>query len=128
VALNPALDFSPSKPRSSGSPAHLAELVEHADAQGIQDPALVADLVRHEIGFPEAIVAIAPQQVLIADVRATQCRLKIERDPISRERVAEDKAAGQVDRSENLLSIQADANGPSRVEPSERIWPPPKVP
>src|SRR5713101_7057982 len=63
-------------------PAHLAELSEHAHPQGVQDPALVADLVCHEIGIPEAIITIAPQQVLIVDVRATQCRLKIEGHPV----------------------------------------------
>src|SRR5207247_856497 len=104
-------------------PAHLAELGEHAYAERVQDPALVADLVRHEIGLPEAIVAVAPQEVLIVDVRAAQCRLEIEGNPVPRERVAEDEPAGQVDRSEDLLSVQADADGPPRIEPPERIWP-----
>ncbi len=99
-------------------PAHLAKLCEYAYPEGVHDLALVADLVRNEIGVSEAIVAIAPQQVLIVDVGAAQCRLQIEGHPVPRVRVAEDESAGEVDGSEALLSIQTDADVPSRIEPS----------
>src|SRR5882672_5874734 len=64
----------------------LSELTEDAEPQRIDDLALVADLVGDQIWSPEAVVVIAPQEVLVVDVSAAQCGLEIKGDPVPRVR------------------------------------------
>src|SRR5262249_5932008 len=70
------------KPEIARVPAHLAKLTKYPHPERVHDLPLVAHLVRHEIAVTKAIVDIAPQQVLIVNVGAAQCRLKIERHTV----------------------------------------------
>src|SRR5215471_5028983 len=99
------------------SMAHLAQLTEYADSKRVHDLALVADLVRDEIVVAEAVVPIAAQQILVVDVGAAHCRLKIEGHRVPRIRVAQDESADEVDGAEALLRIQTDVHVPLRIEP-----------
>src|SRR5262249_13298464 len=91
------------KAEIAGAPAHLAHLAEYADSERVHDLALVADLVRDEIVVAETVVPIASQQVLVVDVGAAHCRLKVEGHRVPRIRVAQDESADEVDGAEALL-------------------------
>src|SRR5215470_3202331 len=116
--------LQPFKAQIARLSAHLPELGEHANPEGVHDLALIADLVCHEVLVTEAVVPVASQQVLVVDVGAAQGRLEIEGNPIPRERVAHHESAGKMDRSEALLSIQTDADVPSCIESCERKFAP----
>src|SRR5262249_31196827 len=111
------------KPEIVRLSAHLAKLTKYPYPERIHDLPLVADLVRHEIAVTEAIVRIAPQQVLVVNVGAAKSRLKIERDTVPAIRLTENEPADEMDRAEALISIQREACDPSRVEPSKRERP-----
>src|SRR5262250_1857709 len=98
--------------------ADPAVLGEDADAQRIEDLPLVVELVGDQVGIPEAVVAIAPEHVLVVDVGAPNGGLEVEGHAIVGPRIAHDDPAREAEAAE--ARIEAEAHVPPRLDPAER--------
>src|ERR1700730_14356551 len=116
---HPDARFQPVEAEIAGLKADLPRLGKEPEPQRIDDLPLVAYLVGDHIRRAEAVVAIAPQEILIVDVGPSQGGLTVKGDPVPRVRIADRQMTRKTERAD--VRTQSEPHAPARLATIEGI-------